>query len=312
MAKQRGWSSFWQKILDWFKGSDNSSSSESPDSDNTEQSGPVVPQNSSSSSEPVIPQNSSSSSEPVVPQTTQRASFLFDGAGTRGMNVLSYNASDAWVEGIIKRQKANGDWTAWVYLSNQKDGSPNPTTIYKELFGGEVSAERVAMCRKRLLAYRNAGFKIVGWLTADDSSTISNASITLLNQFISDVHKHLGDLIDAYCVGLEMNEDARKNKAKAMIAHAKAVTKKDVGVHLTTESWSEAISWGADTLYYQAGFGKNASRVKSECAAVIKALAGRCKFVLAEYHKSSDSSEAKGIGQAAMTVPGCGGTGNGR
>jgi hypothetical protein len=34
--------------------------------------------------------------------------------------------------------------------------------------------------------------------------------------------------------------------------------------------------------------------------------------VLSEYSKSSDSAEARNIGDMAMTVPGCLGTGNGR
>jgi len=290
MSDTRSWKSFWKKILDWLKGN--------------KPTDPVVPPNPPTPPDPVVP--------PTPIPSTQRASFLFDNAGTRAMNALSYNASDDWVNNVRKRQKANGDWTVWLYMSNDKDGSPNPTTIYDALFGGSVSAERVGMCRRRMKDYKDAGFSIVAWLTADDSSKISNASLAVHKQFINDVHNHLGDLIDAYCVGLEMDEDSRASKAKALIAHAKAVTKKEVGVHLTTGKWQEAINWGADVLYYQAGFGKTASQVKSECANVISKLNGRCKFVLAEYHVSSDSAAAKAIGQEAMKVTNCLGTGNGR
>ena len=243
----------------------------------------------------------------------QRASFLFDNAGTRAMNALSYNASEDWTTEVMNRQKKNGDDTVWLYFSNQGDGSPKPTTIYQGLFGGALDPTRVAMVRKRLKNYRDNGFKVVAWLTADDSSTISNASLTVHKQFIDDVHKNFGDLISGYCVGLEMNEDKnRKAMAPSLIAHCKAVTKKNTGVHLLTGSWQEAVQWKADTLYYQAGFGKSASQVKAECASVVGKLKGACGFVLAEYHKSSDSNEAKAIGQAAMTVTGCLGTGNGR
>jgi hypothetical protein len=298
MSKQKGLSSLWKKIVKWLKDlidSNNSSSSSSEDD------------SFDSSTDPINPPNPTPTD--LFPQ---RASFLFDNAGTRGMNALSYNASDSWVSNVLSRQKANGDTTVWIFFSNEKDGSPVPTTMYKGLFGGELSDERVALFRKRLKAYRDAGFKIVAWMTADDSKTIANASLETHKQFVVDVHKKCGDLIDAYCVGLEMNEDARKTKAKALIAHTKAVTGKDTGVHLLSGSYKEALDWGADTLYYQTGFGKSAAQVKAECVSVISKLGGKCKFVLSEYHKSSDSNEAREIGKAAMTVNGCLGTGNGR
>jgi hypothetical protein len=245
----------------------------------------------------------------------QRASFLFDNAGTRAMNALSTKATESWVKSLIKRQKANGDNTVWLFYSHQGDGQPVPTTMYKELFGGEVDSVRVTMMRERIKAYKNEGFKVVAWLTADDSDKISAASLATHKKFIEHVYKEFGDQINAYCVGLEMNEggnDKRAGIAKKLIAHCKLITKKDVGVHLMTGTWEEAIIWGADTLYYQTGFGKSINQVKTECASVIAKINGRCKFVLAEYHKSSDSKEAKAIGQAAMTVAGCLGTGNGR
>lgn len=242
----------------------------------------------------------------------QRASFLFDNAGTRAMNMLSYNASESQVKTVMNRQKKNGDKTVWLFFSNQGDGKPAPTSMYKALFGGDVSTDRITIMRNRLDMYRDNGFKVVAWLTADDSSAISNASLATHKKHISDVMKYFDDQIDAYCVGLEMNEDNRKNMAKNLIAYAKSLSKKDIGVHLTNEKWEEAIQWGADTLYYQTGFGKSAAQVKAECASVIGKLNGRCKMVLAEYSKSSDTKSAREIGQAAMTVSGCMGTGNGR
>ena len=268
----------------------------------------------SDDSTPEDEESSSESNEPTGGFWTQRASFLFDNAVTRGMNMLSYNTTDAIATSMMNRQKKNGDDTVWLYFSNQADGQPVPTTMYKALFGGEVSTDRIASMIKRVSMYRANGFKVVAWLTADDSDSISNASLATHKKYIGEVIKYFDHVIDAYCVGLEMNEpsDNRKNMAKDLITYCKSLTKKDVGVHLMKGTWSEAIQWGADTLYYQTGFGKSADQVKAECASVISALAGRCKFVLSEYHKSSDSAEAKAIGQAAMTVPGCLGTGNGR
>ena len=109
-----------------------------------------------------------------------------------------------------------------------------------------------------------------------------------------------------------MDEDARKNHAQAMIAYAKTLTDKRVGVHLGANSWEAAISWGADVLYYQYGFGQTPAQCQAETIDVIGKLAGRCAFVAAEYHKSSDSAAARAIGAAVAQIPNVEGTGNGR
>lgn len=250
---------------------------------------------------------------PSDPEGNMRASFLFDGAKTRAMNGLSVNASEGWCKSVIARQKANGDNSAWLFLANQRDGSPVPTTMYAGAYGSAVDGAKVKAMRKRLELWRDEGFWIVGWLTADDSPEQAGASQAQHLAHVDAAVDNFDDLVDEWCVGLEMNEDGRARYAAAMIARCKARTKNErVGVHLTAGQWHQAVQWGADTLFYQPGFNKTPATVAAESARVIGQLGGRVRFVCAEYHMSSDSPQAKAIGQAAAAVPGVLGTGNGR
>ncbi len=242
----------------------------------------------------------------------QRAAFLFDGAATRAMNVAALSATPESVAAIIKRQIDAGANTAWIYAYNSGDGTPVPTTFYKEEYGGEVDAARVQQIRNVLTMHREAGMRIVLWLTADDS----DCSRATLEQHLSHARncvELLGDLADEICVGLEMDSDGRKAYAARMIAECKRVAGgKRVGVHLNSDQWELAVAWGADVLYYQFGWQTDPTAAALEFAGVVKSVAGRCAVVAAEYHKSSDSDQARTIGAAISAVPGCAGTGNGR
>ena len=248
----------------------------------------------------------------VDPVKEERASFLFDNAKTRAMNVLSEHVADASFNGILNRQKANGDKTAWLYVANEKDG---PTVrMYTGSYGGAVDQNRVKAMHKRIETYTKKGFQVVLWLTADDSRGISGASRAQHIAHCNAAFKAFDDLASGYCVGLEMNEDGRGAHAAAMIAEMKKLVKgkKPVGVHLTTGKAGEAVAWGADRLYFQSGFGKSPAQVASMVRGAVGAVGGKCDVVSAEYHMSSDSAQAKAIGQACMGVKGCVGTGNGR
>jgi len=243
---------------------------------------------------------------------TQRASFLFDGGATRAMNALSHTATHEWFASVLRRQVLNGDTAVWLYVANERDGRPAPTSIYRDTYGGEVNGARIAIMRQRLAAYRRHGLHVVAWLTADDSRTIAGASLASHLLHVELVHKHLGDLVDEYCVGLEMNEDDRRRHAADLVEHCRDVTGKRVGVHLTTGRWKQAVDWGADVLYYQYGFGRTPEECRADTEDVIRNLAGRCAFIGSEYHLSSDTDEARAIGSAIAEVEGCEGTGNGR
>ena len=243
----------------------------------------------------------------------QRAGFLLDGAGTRAMNALHLAVTPDEVDAMVARLKSNGDDTAWLYAHNERDGAPSPTTIYADgVYGNDPVPLRVEHAQRVLRRFRDAGLRVVLWLTSDDGGAQVKADRAAHLKHVENCISAFDGLTDEYCVGLEMNEDARGGHAQAMVAHAKTLTAKRVGVHLTTGRWQEAVTWGADVLYYQYGFGKSAEVCQRETIDVIRNLDGRAAFIAAEYHKSSDSAEARAIGAAIAAVPGVVGTGNGR
>lgn len=259
---------------------------------------------------------------PVVPVNTnvaavlqdQRAEFLYDNAAGpqgRGMNALWLGATPEATDALIARMKAGGCNTAWLFLHNERDGSPLPTTFYQgDSYAGEVDQSRLEHVQRILTRFRAAGLAVVGWMTADDGGQVLKADRAA---HLRHVERCI-ELVpcDEYVVGLEMDEDGRKNHAQAMIAHAKTLTDKRVGVHLGANSWQNAVTWQADVLYYQYGFGQSPSKCAAETVDVLGKVNGRCAFVGAEYHKSSDSAAARAIGDAIAAIPGVQGTGNGR
>jgi hypothetical protein len=258
--------------------------------------------------------------DPVVVED-QRASFLFDDATVRAMNVTTTSLNGEWDEfraAVRQRQKANGDNTVWLYLANtvrtRTDGWPGPTSIYQSGgYGGLVCEYRVADIAEVCRTYRQDGFFIVGWLTPDDCSDINAASRETHLQHVRNCVEHVGPYVDGWCIGLEMDSDARKNHAAAMMTLGKQLDPgKKWGVHLNPRQWQSAVTWGADVLYYQSGFGRSLTWYVNDLTSIIAAVNGRCEVVAAEYHKSSDSAEARAIGKALAAVPGCAGTGTGR
>jgi len=265
-----------------------------------------------SSPEPVPP------SDPIpvpVPIGDQRVSFLFDNAvGTYGrpMNITAVGTDSGWRKAIIDRQERNGDNCAWVYLHNSGDGHPVPTSIYSDRYGGTVDEEKLKQLRGIIKEYQRRGWPVVGWLTADDSRDLIRANREQHLSHVNTCVNRIGDLISEWCVGLEMDSDNRKKHAHAMISRGKELDNKRWGVLLNPGKWKPAVSWGADVLYYQFGFGKSPANCVAQAKDVIRKLAGRCAFVASEYHKSSDTRPAKAIGQALSGVEGVRGTGNGR
>ena len=258
---------------------------------------------------------------PVVPANTnvaavlqdQRAEFLYDNAGVRCMNMAYLGATPDYVEGLLDRMQAGGCNVVWIFAENERDGSPLPTTIYADnKFGQVVHADRVKHVRSVLERCRARGLAVVLWLTADDGGAVTSASEERMLAHCRYSIELLAP--DEVVVGLEANEDGRKEHMQAMIAECHRIAPNmRVGVHLTKGRWQEAISWNADVLYYQSKkWELPPNEAALEAADIIGKLDGRCAFVYSEYSKSSDSDRARAIGAAVASVPGVQGTGNGR
>jgi len=273
------------------------------------------------------------------------ASFLFDNAGTRVMNSLSYQMSEETFKSIVSRCKANGDTWIYLYMANAGDGNPPRTSFYvNDQHAGEIDENKVNMMKSRLKYCREEGLCVVAWLFPDDSSSITRAFVEIDGEtmeleghsslmtnvefdaemprepmehiskvpfdkqfkYIDDVVDNFDDWICSYCIGLELNEYFNDTQVFQLIDKLLTRTSKSIGVHWTIGKTSLCE---ADTLYYQYGFGLSAARVASITQSKKASLPAGKRFIAAEYAKNSDK-EGKTLGQAALGA-GADGVGNG-
>lgn len=262
-----------------------------------------------------------------------RASFLFDNAGTRVMNILSYQKSEDGFKQLVARCKANGDTHIYLYLANAGDGNPPKTSFYvNDQHAGTIDPGRLNMMQARIQYCKDQGLCVIAWLYPDDSSSIVRATMidgvavlghsslsnnTNVNvicrasfdkqfKYVADVLANFDSLVCGYCMGIELNEYFSNSQVSQLVAKMKSSTTKSVGVHWTIGGTSLC---GADSLYYQYGFGLSASKVKSITQSKKATVPAGIRFIAAEYAKSSDK-EGIGLGNAALDG-GADGTGNG-
>jgi hypothetical protein len=242
--------------------------------------------------------------------TDQRASFLLDRADTRVMNILSRNASRSDFETVVDRCIANGDNTIYLFLSNQGDGYPRPTSFYRDdVFGGEIDLARVMEMRYRLDYVRQRGLAVVAWLFADDSRSISGASLDMKKVYVRNAVRLFDDQIAGYVIALEGDEHMRGDIAP-LAAWLDGLTTKSIGNHQLQQRYDLSVSIPqVDLHYHQYGFGKSVAQIREATIAVAAAL-GK-PLIACEYSLDSDSPTAWALGDAAIAA-GAVGTGNGR
>ena len=250
---------------------------------------------------------------PVEPPTgnawVMKASFLRNDASKpygRMMGLLSKVWSDDQFEDALDWHKAQGDNTLFLAFADQGDNAA-PVEFYKGagvyVGGGEYDMDDVRFMRTRLGMARSRGLKIVAWLTMDDSPAIGRAGTTALVKHAQDTYDLFDDQLDAYCGGLEIDEDGRKNASSAIAARLNSLTDKPVFIHYTRGDWRKAKSEGYDGLMDQAGFGLSYSRLRDRVGGMIaemKAGWPEGLYVIAEYDRYSN----KGYGPQLLAAYG--------
>lgn len=251
-----------------------------------------------------------------TPANGHRASFLFDKAIARVMNVLSPAYSDAAFRGIVERCQLNGDTLIYLYLANNGDGHGVTSFYANGGYGGAVDTNAVQAMQDRLKYIRGKGLGVIGWLTADDSPLQYRAALATHLAHVQNCVSLFGGTVQGWVIGLEMDSDGRNTHAAAMIAEGRRIDPvKQWGIHLNPGKTGPLQ--GAQALYYQiSGFNpktlaRDVSAFEKEIKAVRAKLPAGVALIAAEYSGSSDSQNAKALGDAAMRG-GANGTGNGR
>lgn len=241
-------------------------------------------------------------------------SFLMQNLRVRNMNILSLQIDRATFEARVADCVANGDDTMALFLTNNGDGAPPVTSFYvDDVYGAAVDHDKADEMRERILHCRAQGMRLHFWVWADDSG-FQEFPMDLHREHLSRCVEMFDEYADAWCVGLELDEWLRDpSKIRELTGALQDITVRPVGVHFTRLSkWEWTIKARADLLFGQYGFGLSAEEIRAATAEVIENLEGRAHYWAWEYHKSAESAEAKALGDAAMSVDGCLGTGCGR
>ena len=247
--------------------------------------------------------------EPELPgekDWVMRSSFLSDDASKpygRSAGILSSTWSDSQFEDRLDWHKQQGDNTLHLALADEHDNAA-PVWMYKTgnyyVGGTSLDMDQVGRMSQRMKAARRRGFKLVGWLTMDDSRSIHTAGTAALVRHANDCHRLFDKYLDAYCIGLEIDEDGRKKAGPHLVTALRAATDKNIWAHFTRgHKWPTALEGRCDGIMWQYGFGKSKAQLIHETEAAADDIDRRApgfKLMAFEYSRFSDRSE--GIGEA--------------
>ena len=111
-----------------------------------------------------------------IPSGFLAAGFLENNAALRNMNALSINKSENGFDDLLDRSADFGFTELAFGLGNQGDGSPVPTTFYRDNFFGDIDPVKVKMMQARLQRAKDSGFSINLWGILDDSPALARGS----------------------------------------------------------------------------------------------------------------------------------------
>jgi len=239
-----------------------------------------------------------------------RASFLFDNGGTRVMNLLAHNISEAQVNGVVNRCVGNGDKVIYLYIGyNNGDGAGTTSFYINDQFNGAIDNNKLNLMKNRIKNIQKK-LKVIGWIFADDNGSKVNFKDTAALKKCTEVAiDSFNKYISEYVVALEANEYLSSSQVNELASLIKSKTKKLVGCHQTSGRYDYSASSVIDKHYHQYGFNKSNRYIQSETTKVKNALSK--PVIGAEYDLSSDTPAAKARGTAVIAGGGSG-TGNGR
>jgi len=226
-----------------------------------------------------------------------KSSFLVDGRKYSTLSYLSDDRDDDWRSKVRTLVLANGDTHIDIFARNtDKDWG---------IVNGVGSN-----WNDHLAGLRDSGLQPVIWLRSDDSPEIDSLPISDQLDYNDRVVKSVDAQVSHYVACLECDEYYSVPELNVVIQRLRKTTDKPIGVHLTPGMrGKEAYIAQADVVYLQTGFGLSEAEFRAE---IEYALSLGKPVVVSEYHKDSDSAEARNMGDIACSYSGVVGTGNGR
>ncbi len=242
--------------------------------------------------------------------TDHRASFLFDNGKVRVMNILSHQVGEAQFENVIQRCRGNGDTVIYLYTFNVGDGGGATSIYVNDKFGAVEDGGKIQLMRRRFERCREVGLWVVVWLFPDDNGKRIpyNDGLQLTN-YISQVNALFGGYISEYVIALEADEYFGYEMIGRLAQHIRTLTSKPIGCHQTPNKYNLSAHPLVNRHYHQYGWNKSVTEMESITRGV-RAHIGK-SLIACEYNLSSDSSNAKSQGRAAI-IGGADGTGCGR
>ena len=226
-----------------------------------------------------------------------QSSFLVDGRKYSTLSYLSDDRNDEWRSKVRTLVLANGDTHVDIFARNTDEPWGMVTDVGSNW-------------NERLAGLRNSGLQPIIWLRSDDSPEIDSLPISDQLDYNDRVVKSVDSQVSHYVACLECDEYYSVPELNVVIQRLRKATDKPIGVHLTPGMrGKEAYIKNADVIYLQTGFELSEAEFRAE---VEYALTLGKPVVVSEYHKDSDSAEARRLGDIACGYDGVVGTGNGR
>ena len=243
--------------------------------------------------------------EPVPPIPIQVgrqiAASWENGTAWREHNELSDNVDFISFKRHVDEKKARGCNTINLYLMNQKDGYPRPTSFYVGGgFGEAVDQARIDRMKEKIDYAYSIGMQINFWYLPDDGG-IPYTDQGRIKQYLTDCKIHLGDRIAraTYNVPCLESDEVFRNQGRGYIdEYAKTLHELFPAVkianHMTSgkSNWSEQCPY-VDVVFFQVDPDKSVAACKAELKRVVDTCSKPVLACEISLHGKSDEARQK-------------------
>jgi hypothetical protein len=153
----------------------------------------------------------------------------------------------------------------------------------------------------------NDGIKPVVWLTSDTGKW-KDQPVAAIKSSLMNFIPFIDDLVNSYCLGLEIDEYWSESKADEIGRYLDSLTDKPIAVHQLPRAWGYCNAY-CDYLILQYGFGETEAQIRN---ITVRAKRSLKKPVVAGEYNADRNNEALSIrlGNSVMSA-GASGFGNG-